>query len=171
MGKESLCAWAQVNSYMDLKYGDPYDPEDMQEYEGEKTFEKFRDFVERLKPPCGPNHFEMCNDEQTRRIVEYQGLSSDVREQRIVEMDGTAARLKARIQEKVEEINRKQEEAMEKNGLNGVEAMEAEIEKEMQTFQDELTVEKQALQDAYPSMLKAVHVLAKQAELKHVEEL
>jgi len=68
-----LCEAAGVEGFPTLKWGDPAD---LQDYEGERTYDDLKKFTEEnLKPLCSLKNLDLCDDDEKAEIVKFQGMS------------------------------------------------------------------------------------------------
>merc|ERR1712054_321755 len=82
-----------VQGFPSIKWGDPAGLED---YKGGRDYEALKKFAkENLKPMCSPSNIDLCDDEKKKKIEELQAMP--------------AADLKAKIEEKKEEMKKLEE--------------------------------------------------------------
>ena len=84
-GGKALCKKFRIQSFPTLKYGDP---NDLEEYDGERTFEDLSSFAEQnLVPICSSDRFDLCTDEEQKHMIQkYMDL--DVKElQQMIEAE------------------------------------------------------------------------------------
>jgi protein disulfide-isomerase-like protein len=106
-GGKPLCDSNGVRGFPTLKYGDPNNLED---YEGGRTFDDLKTFSEEnLKPTCGPSNMDLCDADAKAEIEALQALSAE-------ELD-------AKIAEKTDEL-----ESAEKTFKDAVEKLQKEYE-------------------------------------------
>merc|ERR1712073_80236 len=73
-GKDS-CEKHQVRGYPSIKYGDP---NDLQDYNGGRTFEDLKKFAEEnLGPTCGPTNLDLCSAAKKTKIEDYMKMSAE----------------------------------------------------------------------------------------------
>eukprot|EP00463_Aulacantha_scolymantha_P005893 TRINITY_DN731_c0_g1_i1.p1 TRINITY_DN731_c0_g1~~TRINITY_DN731_c0_g1_i1.p1 ORF type:complete len:206 (-),score=61.11 TRINITY_DN731_c0_g1_i1:364-981(-) len=70
-GKE-LCGSIGVKGYPTIKHGSP---DNLQDYDGERTYKAMKRFAKKLKPSCSPSNIDFCDDTQRAEIEEVQKLS------------------------------------------------------------------------------------------------
>jgi protein disulfide-isomerase-like protein len=83
-GGEQLCDKSEVNGFPTLKFGDP---SAMEEYEGSRDYESLVDFVKQLKPTCGVDNLELCDDAKKEAILKFQQMSVEELEKSVAEND------------------------------------------------------------------------------------
>lgn len=84
-----LCDSNGVQGFPTIKYGDPNALED---YQGGRDFDSLKKFAdENLKPNCGPDHMDLCDDEQKAEIEGLMALSDDDLAAKIKEGDDAIA--------------------------------------------------------------------------------
>jgi len=82
---EKLCEEEGVKGYPTLKYGDP---NNLQEYEGEREFEDLLNFAEEnLGPTCGPDNMDLCDEEKKEKIEKIMSKGLKTLEAEILELD------------------------------------------------------------------------------------
>jgi len=109
-----ICDEAGVKGFPSIKYGDPTD---LQDYEGGRTLEDLEKFAdENLKPNCGVNNIELCDDEKKAQIEELQALSEELlddkikaAESKIEEAEADFKALVDKLQKKYEKSNKKKD--------------------------------------------------------------
>jgi len=83
-----VCDSNGVKGFPTLKFGDPTD---LQDYQGARTYEALKKFIEEdLKPSCSPANLDLCDEDQAKEINQF--------------MDMDDAKLDGMITEKEEEI-------------------------------------------------------------------
>lgn len=88
---KSLCQKVGVKGYPSIKYGDP---NDLQEYNGGRTFEELQDFaLENLGPSCGPEHLDLCDEEKKALLTKYMAMPRDELEGMVKEKTSAIATL------------------------------------------------------------------------------
>jgi len=82
---ESLCQTVGVEGYPTIKWGDPSNLED---YEGGRDLKELKEWAkENLKPVCGVNNLELCDDETKAKIGKIQAMSGAELEKQIAEQE------------------------------------------------------------------------------------
>ena len=99
---KELCAAYSVRGYPSLKYGDP---NDLQDYKGERTYDALNEFLQTLGPPCDINTRERCSDRQLERLDEYQKLSVGELDQLLEDEASTRDEIETLFSESVEKIS------------------------------------------------------------------
>jgi hypothetical protein len=70
---EQLCNDNGVQGFPTLKWGDP---DDLQEYQGPRSFDALKQFADdHLKPLCSIKNIDLCDDEKKALIKKYQEMS------------------------------------------------------------------------------------------------
>jgi len=72
---KSLCEEHGVRGYPTLKYGDPSELQDYQGGRDFKTLKKFAD--ENLKPICGINNMDLCDEEAKEELNGFMNMDID----------------------------------------------------------------------------------------------
>jgi hypothetical protein len=71
---KSLCEDVGVQGFPTIKYGDP---NDLQDYEGGRTFEDLKSFAAtNLGPQCGPKYLDLCDDAKKAEIAKFSAMST-----------------------------------------------------------------------------------------------
>ena len=71
---EPLCSTHGVQGYPTIKYGDPAGLED---YQGGRDYAALEKFANELKPSCSPTNYDLCDDDQKKKIDELKALSAE----------------------------------------------------------------------------------------------
>lgn len=109
-----ICDEAGVKGFPTIKYGDPTD---LQDYQGGRTLTDLQKFAdENLKPTCGVNNIELCDDEKKAQIEELQALTEELlddkiktAESKIEEAEADFKALVDKLQKKYEKSNKKKD--------------------------------------------------------------
>lgn len=76
--EKDLCSTYGVRGYPTIKYFTGSTAATGDKYEGGRTFDDLKKFVETsLGPQCGSDNLELCDEEQRAKIEEYMKLSPD----------------------------------------------------------------------------------------------
>lgn len=76
-----ICDANGVKGFPTLKYGDP---NDLQDYEGARSYNALKKFVDNeLKPTCSPNNLDLCDDDKKKEIETLMGLDDAELEEKI----------------------------------------------------------------------------------------
>mmetsp|Transcript_68994 Transcript_68994/g.108801 ORF Transcript_68994/g.108801 Transcript_68994/m.108801 type:complete len:213 (+) Transcript_68994:48-686(+) len=110
-GGESKCQEVGVRGYPTIKYGDP---DDLQDYNGGRSFADLQKFAQGLGPSCGPANLDLCDEEKKKLVEEYMALDSTKRESMIKEKEKEIEKLEADFQTFVEGLQKKYQEKSEK---------------------------------------------------------
>lgn len=106
-GKE-LCERVGVQGYPTIKYGDP---DDLQDYEGERSYDAIRKFAkENLKPRCGVNNIDLCDDEKKAQIEGFMNLPLEELETKVKEGDASLKEAEETFTEEVKKLQERYEE-------------------------------------------------------------
>lgn len=97
--------------YPTIKYGDP---NDLQDYNGGRSFAELQKFAQSLGPTCGPANLDLCDDEKKKLIDEYMALDSTKRESMIKEKEAEIEKLEADFKTFVEGLQKKYQESSDK---------------------------------------------------------
>jgi len=80
---KALCDRMGVKGYPTIKYGDP---EDLQDYKGERTAKALYKFAkESLGPQCGPTNMDLCSKGQADKVNKYMAMSEEELDEAIAE--------------------------------------------------------------------------------------
>jgi len=130
-GKD-LCEKHGVNGYPTIKHGDP---ENLQSYDGERTFEALKKFAEEnLGPTCGPDQLELCSEENKALIQGFLAMSKADLEAKIAEVQKAASEKEKAYSKRFRKFNSKykdfkSEDREEREQLSIQEAERAKFEK------------------------------------------
>ena len=69
-----LCTKEGANGFPTIKYGNP---NELQDYEGERDYASLMNFAAELKPPCLPNRLTFCNEVQAAAFEKYLSMSKE----------------------------------------------------------------------------------------------
>jgi hypothetical protein len=70
-----LCDSNGVQGFPTIKWGDPTALED---YQGGREYDDLKKFAdENLKPICGPNNIDLCDDDKKAEIEKFQAMGED----------------------------------------------------------------------------------------------
>jgi len=70
---KAICDANGVRGFPTLKWGDP---SDLQDYQGGRDFKSLQKFAkDNLKPVCGPNNIDLCDDDKKKEIEEFMAMS------------------------------------------------------------------------------------------------
>lgn len=104
LGGKTLCNRMGIRSFPTLKYGDP---NDLEEYDGERTLEDLSAFAEQnLIPICSSERLHLCTDEdQKRTIQKYMDLSMTELEKLIKTEEVKLEEAERKFEMKVEQLS------------------------------------------------------------------
>ena len=81
-GGKALCKKFRIESFPTLKYGDP---NDLEEYDGERTFEDLSSFAEEnLVPICSSDRLDLCTDEEQKRMIQNYMVLDETKLQQLI---------------------------------------------------------------------------------------
>jgi len=107
-GGQSLCSKVGVEGYPTIKHGDPAD---LKNYEGGRTLDDLKKFAEEnLGPTCGPDHLELCNEEDKALIEKFQKMDLAELDTKVDEADATMKKIEEKSKKAVSKIEAKIEE-------------------------------------------------------------
>jgi len=139
-GGESLCSQVGVRGYPTIKHGDP---NDLQDYKGERDLKSLRKFAKTLGPTCGPANLDLCDEEKKKQIEEFAALGAEKREEMIKEKSGELTKVEEEfktfvegLQKQYEEANKKKDadmEAIKNSGLGLLKSVHAHEKKNAKT--------------------------------------
>eukprot|EP00571_Detonula_confervacea_P001351 CAMPEP_0172322576 /NCGR_PEP_ID=MMETSP1058-20130122/46274_1 /TAXON_ID=83371 /ORGANISM="Detonula confervacea, Strain CCMP 353" /LENGTH=217 /DNA_ID=CAMNT_0013038349 /DNA_START=48 /DNA_END=701 /DNA_ORIENTATION=- len=115
-GGKPLCDENGVKGYPTLKWGDP---SDLQDYQGGRTFDDLKKFVEEnLKPLCSVKNMDLCDDEKKSQIEKYLGMAKGdleaavaAEEKKIADAEETFKTEVAALQERYSKLSEEKEAA------------------------------------------------------------
>jgi len=137
-GKE-LCSEHGVRGYPSIKYGDP---NDLQEYNGGRTYEDLKQFAdENLGPSCSPSNLDLCSDEKKAQIEQFMKMPTSELEASIKEKTDTLEKVETDFKAFLDGLNKDYEAASKKKdddiaaikakGLGILKAVQAHKKKEL----------------------------------------
>jgi len=96
-----ICDSNGVKGFPSIKYGDP---SDLQDYQGARTYEGLKKFIdEELKPTCSPTNLDLCDDEKKKEIVDMMALDDATLDEKIAteskKLDEAESTFKAAVDE------------------------------------------------------------------------
>jgi FtsZ-binding cell division protein ZapB len=114
---DKLCNANGVQGFPTLKWGDP---EDLQEYQGPRSFDALKEFAEaNLKPMCSVKNIDLCDDENQELIKKYQDMSVEdlekAVEEKMVQIDEAEKTFEMeveKLQQKYESLEKERSEAV-----------------------------------------------------------
>jgi len=110
-GGQAKCNEVGVRGYPSIKYGDP---DDLQDYNGGRTYDDLKKFANSLGPSCGPAHMDLCDEEKKAEIAKLQALEPDKREALIKEKEAELEKLEADFKKFIEGLNKQYQESSKK---------------------------------------------------------
>lgn len=116
---KALCSENGVKSFPTIKYGDPTNLED---YSGKRTLKELREFASNLKPSCGPDHLEFCDEGQKGAIAEFQAMSPEKRQEVIDQTEAAIAAAGQRFEASTDKL-KEQYDAEEKKKEEAIQAI------------------------------------------------
>ena len=119
---DALCNAYGVQGFPTLKWGDP---DDLQEYQGPRSFDALKEFAEaNLKPMCSVKNIDLCDDEKKALIQKYQGMSVEDLENAVEEKMVLIDEAEKNFDDEVEKLQKKYE-SLEKERSEAVAAVKA----------------------------------------------
>eukprot|EP00438_Fugacium_kawagutii_P005455 Skav215024 [mRNA] locus=scaffold966:422378:433885:- [translate_table: standard] len=110
-GGKSKCDEVGVKGFPTLKYGDP---DDLQDYNGGRSFADLQKFAQGLGPMCGPGNLDLCDDEKKKLIGEYLAMDASKRESMIKEKEAEVEKLESDFKKFVEGLQKQYQESSDK---------------------------------------------------------
>jgi protein disulfide-isomerase-like protein len=103
-----VCDSNGVKGFPTLKFGDPTD---LQDYQGARTYDALKKFIEEdLKPSCSPANLDLCDDEKKKEIEVLFALDNATLDEKIAtemkKLDEAESNFKAQV-EKLQETYQK----------------------------------------------------------------
>merc|ERR1711939_427803 len=126
-----------MGGYPTIKYGDP---DDLQAYEGARSFDALKKFAENnLKPICSPKNIDLCDDEKKKKLEELMAMKQEDLEAKVKEGEDAIKKIEGDFKEAVEKLQKQYKELMEKkdsdikaqkdSGLGMMKSVLAHVEK------------------------------------------
>jgi soluble cytochrome b562 len=109
---KSLCEANGIRGYPTLKWGDPAALEDYQGGRDFKTLKKFAE--EKLKPLCGPNNIDLCDDDKKAEIKKFMDMPDADLDKLISEKESEMTTAEEEFKSFVEGLQSQYQEAMKK---------------------------------------------------------
>jgi len=118
-GGKGLCEKIGVSGYPTLKHGDP---NALTDYSGGRTYDDLKKFAdENLGPSCGPEHLDLCSDEDKAAIEKFQKMDDAELTKALADADAQIKNAQtkgekavAKIEEKIKEVTKKLEDETKK---------------------------------------------------------
>jgi len=105
---EPLCTEFGIQGFPTLKWGDP---SDLQDYNGGRSYEDLKQFVdENMKPQCTIKNLDLCDDEKKALIMKYQGMSKEELSSAAEEEEKKMGAAEKNFEAEVEKLQAKYEE-------------------------------------------------------------
>ena len=119
---DAFCNANGVQGFPTLKWGDP---DDLQEYQGPRSYEALKEFAEaNLKPMCSVKNIDLCDDEKKTLIEKYQRMSVEDLEAAVEEKMQLIDDAEKNFDDEVEKLQQKYE-SLEKERSEAVAAVKA----------------------------------------------
>jgi len=107
---KSLCDREGVKGFPTIKWGDPKNLED---YQGGRDFKDLKKFAdENLKPICGPENMDVCDEEQKKELEELLAMSEEDLQAKVDEGEKKIKDAEETFQTKLEELQNTYQEIM-----------------------------------------------------------
>eukprot|EP00438_Fugacium_kawagutii_P031862 Skav224115 [mRNA] locus=scaffold2427:179452:180261:- [translate_table: standard] len=110
-GGKSKCDEVGVKGFPTLKYGDP---DDLQDYNGGRSFADLQKFAQGLGPTCSPANRDLCDDEKKKLIDEYLAMDASKRDSMIKEKEAEIEKLESDFKKFVEGLQKQYQESSDK---------------------------------------------------------
>lgn len=141
-----VCDSNGVKGFPTLKYGDP---SDLQDYQGGRTFDALKKFIdEELKPSCSPANIDLCDDDKKKEIETLMTLGDAdldakiaTEEKKLEEAETTFKAAVENLQETYQKLMTEKEEteaAVKASGLGLMKSVKAAKTKAAAAGSDEL---------------------------------
>jgi len=125
-----LCDSNGVQGFPTIKWGDPTALED---YQGGREYDDLKKFAdENLKPICGPNNIDLCDDDKKAEIEKFQAMGEDDLKSEIAEKEKEIKALEEtfeaelkKLQEKYEQISEEKDDGIKAVKDSGLGIMKA----------------------------------------------
>jgi len=104
---QSKCEEVGVQGYPTIKYGDP---DDLQDYEGGRSFDELKTFAAGLGPTCSPANLDLCDDDKKKLIEELQAMPTEELAAKIKEQEDIIEKTSKDFDEFVEGLQKQYEE-------------------------------------------------------------
>jgi len=113
-GSESLCEKYGVRGYPTIKYITGTTDPMGDDYEGGRSFDDLKTFVtENLGPSCGPDHMDLCSDEQKAELEKVMASSDEDLEASITEKTDAIAAAEKNFSDELEKLQASYEKLVE----------------------------------------------------------
>jgi hypothetical protein len=131
-GGKDLCETQGVQGYPTIKWGSP---DNMEKYEGERSYEKLKEFAdENLGPSCGPSSIELCDDEKKALIEKFQKMSDGKLDAKVRKAEANIEKAQTdfdeslkQLQADYEKLQKAKEDTTKKNKESGLGLMKAVV--------------------------------------------
>lgn len=101
-GGKDLCQTHGVEGYPTIKWGNP---DNMEKYEGERSYEKLKEFAdENLGPSCSPSNLELCDAEKKALIEKFQKMSDGKLDAKIRKAEANIEKAQTDFDESVKQL-------------------------------------------------------------------
>merc|ERR1711907_467923 len=78
-GGSSLCQEHDIQSFPQIKFGDPASPTSLQNYIGDRSLQDLKKHAEKIggtfAPLCSPAIMDSCSDKQKKQISDFRAMS------------------------------------------------------------------------------------------------
>mmetsp|Transcript_10482 Transcript_10482/g.32531 ORF Transcript_10482/g.32531 Transcript_10482/m.32531 type:complete len:161 (-) Transcript_10482:506-988(-) len=108
---KAKCDEVGVQGFPTIKYGDP---DDMQDYDGGRSYDDIKKFADGLGPMCSPANLELCDEEKKKQMEEFSAYSIEERAKMIDEKEEEIKKLEKELEEFLETLQKQYSEASEK---------------------------------------------------------
>jgi len=162
-GKE-LCEEVGVSGYPTIKWGDPSDKKALQDYSGGREEADLKKFAaESLGPTCGPDHLDVCTDEQRTQLEGFLKRTASDLEDEVKRLEKLSAESQKKVDKKTVKLKEKRQEFEddrdEQRGQKPKKGKEKEFEakkEKMKARNDKLHADGEALEAEGAQIVKAM---------------
>jgi len=103
--EKDLCSQYGVRGYPTIKYFTGATAADGDKYEGGRTFDALKTFVEEnLGPSCGPDNIDLCDDAQKAYLETVAGMTADARAAEIKAKDAEFKAIETNFKDEVSKL-------------------------------------------------------------------
>lgn len=97
-----LCDAHGVKGFPTIMYGDA---SDLQDYQGQRSYDALKSFAEtELKPMCGPNNLDLCDDKKKAEIKEFFDMSDADLQAKIAVEENKIEVAEAKMKSEIEKL-------------------------------------------------------------------
>jgi len=104
---QPLCETHGVRGYPTIKHGDPNNLED---YNGARSYDALKQFAEKLKPLCSPFNIDLCDADEKKKIEDLEAMGVDALAEKIKEEEKKNTEAEENFKAEVEKLQKKYNE-------------------------------------------------------------